>query len=251
MAMATFIPYFPPTKFSFFPPMASSEIQQQVIRLGKQLAESLGDTHDVDTFSRWLAYYIGEQIALSENSVGDQRAAAEQRCFDTILKLWKHRTFMSRGHRPFEKFEPIFRTLERLDPDEPRSFYHSFRARDNSVEDDTVIKLMQFIEAADQAARVLIDQALSLSICTAEDEHTKSLLKDAIGDHEDKDVMMVGRLIGKYGGNHENPPTEAEELAARLKRHIGQLDEFTQMSLGVRKVLTQQLKALESQASQD
>ena len=228
--------------------MASSATRQQIINLGKRLTESLGNTHDVDAFSRWMAHYIAEQISLAENSVGDERVAAEQRCFETILKLWKHRTFMSRGHRPFEQFEPIFRTLGRLDPDEPRPLYHTFHVRDKPGEDDTVSQLMQFIEAADQAARVLIDQALSLSICTAADEHTKALLKDVIGGHEDKDVEAVGRLIGKFGGHHNESPTEAEKMAVRLKRQIGQLDLFTKMSSGVRKVLTEQLKAIESQS---
>lgn len=110
--------------------MASSEIQERIINLGKALVEELGSR--IGTPSRWMAHYIAEQMTIADNAQGDDKIRAEQKCFETILKLWEHRSSLPNGQRPFENFEPIFRVLEQLNPENKQPFY--FKAQGPSIE---------------------------------------------------------------------------------------------------------------------
>ena len=82
--------------------MASSEMRKRIINLGKALIEELGLDPGVDTLARWMAHYIAEQMTIAENATGDDKIEAEQHCFETILKLWQHRSSLPNGRRPFE-----------------------------------------------------------------------------------------------------------------------------------------------------
>jgi len=48
--------------------MEQSEIQKELITLGKRLVKQLGLTHSNDTLARWMAHYIAELIYKAENS---------------------------------------------------------------------------------------------------------------------------------------------------------------------------------------
>ena len=84
-------------------------MQERIIRLGKQLVESLASERggDIDMLSRWMSYYIAEQIVAAENATDTTKADAEERCFRTILSLWEHRSNLPNSRRPFESFEPF------------------------------------------------------------------------------------------------------------------------------------------------
>jgi hypothetical protein len=107
--------------------MDASLTQPKAITLGEILVRELDEHPQADNLSRWMAHYIGEQMAITATTTGDAKAEAEARCFQTILALWAHRAKFPNGFRPLDGFEPILRTLARLDPDEARGFYHNFR----------------------------------------------------------------------------------------------------------------------------
>jgi hypothetical protein len=71
--------------------MESSTTLQKTISLGNQLVALLGEEHNVDLLSRWMAHYISEQMSVIGSTTGESKAAAEERCYNTILKLWAHR----------------------------------------------------------------------------------------------------------------------------------------------------------------
>lgn len=101
--------------------MAHSEAQKKIIKLGKQLVEELGIEPGVDTVSRWMAHYLAEQITIAEQLDGDTKSDSEKECFDIILKLWKQRWFLPSNHRPFDNFEPILDTLNKIGADSVES----------------------------------------------------------------------------------------------------------------------------------
>ncbi len=103
--------------------MENSELQEQIINLGKLFVQELKLDPGVDTFSKWMAHYIAEKMKVAEQALSDEdKKEAEKECFETILALWKHRWSLPSRKRPSEEFEPILKTLERLNPDAKEIF---------------------------------------------------------------------------------------------------------------------------------
>ena len=96
---------------------------QRAISLGNEIVKELKLEPGGNTLSRWMAHYIAEKIAASENMEGAEKSDAELKCFETILSLWQHLSAFPDGRRPFESFEPIFRALGCLDPESTDPFY--------------------------------------------------------------------------------------------------------------------------------
>src|ERR1035437_2727734 len=166
------------TKYSYYHPMESLETQQKAIELGKQLVIELRHEPEVDTLSRWMVHYIAEQITLAETASGNEKAAAEERCFQTIVSLWDHRTALPSGRRPFESFEPILRALASLDPEERRPYYHQIARpdkRSGEGEPDPTQALVDFIFAVDSSARILIQAAVDEAVEKATSEQTLAI----------------------------------------------------------------------------
>lgn len=111
------------TKYLSSQPMEDLEIQRRTMNLGKALVKELKLDPGVDTLGRWMAHYIAEQIEFAERTTGDEKREAEERCFNAILKLWNHRSAIPGESKPFVNFEPILRTLKRLDPENDRNFF--------------------------------------------------------------------------------------------------------------------------------
>ncbi len=88
--------------------MDDLEQQKQILNLGKVLVNELQLEPGTDTLSKWMAHYVAEKITLAEKMPqGQERIETEKECFETILKLWKHRWSLPSGKWPLETFEPI------------------------------------------------------------------------------------------------------------------------------------------------
>ena len=232
--------------------MASSEMQKRIISLGKALAEELALDPGVDTLARWMAHYIAEQMEIAENTTGDDKTEAKQRCFETILKLWQHRSSLPNGRRPFESFEPVFRALARLDPENPTPYFYSgpgFRSPEPDDSDEDLDEVQQWLEVArgiDRAARVWLEFVFHQAALNATDEKTITWLENAVGLPASDDVLTIVRLI------HAEPENESEETAAReqqakqekLKSRIKQLDAFDDFNQVLRAAFVTELETM-------
>jgi len=187
--------------------MEDSEMKEDIINLGKVLVEELGLEPIVDTLSKWMAHYVSEQIIKAETAKGEEKAKLEEVCFYTILKLWAHHSALPRGKRPFEQFEPIFSTLEKLNPEQSRPFYGPYfptlsvglPIADETLEsnhDDVHCWLKKTLEV-DRAMRIMISFALQQASKDAIDEQTKSLLKHAAGLTSNKEIIVIRQLLGQ------------------------------------------------------
>lgn len=187
-----------------------SEIQKRALKLGKSLVQSLGLEPGVDTLSRWMAHYIAEQIATIKRTKGKEKKEAEERCFDTILKLWSHRSLLPNGSRPFESFEPIFRALERLDPENARPFYafHENTEKPSLVQPNRVKQFVDLSLDFDRSARAIVQFMLRQAATIAVDEKTKLWLKNAIGESSPKDFSIIFKLFS--GEEHDEDPVTAD-----------------------------------------
>jgi hypothetical protein len=247
-------------KFISSQQMENSEIQKRIINLGKGLVEELGLDPGVDTLARWMAHYIAEQMEIAEYATGDEKFKAEKRSFETILILWHHRSSFPNGRRPFESFEPVFRTLARLDPENATPYYYpdpSFRSSepDDSVEDSNEVqKWLDIAQGIDQAARVWLEFVFHQAALNATNEKTILWLENEVGLPDSDDVSIIGRLIHAESENVSEEiiegirQAEQEKLEGRLK----QLDTFIDFSKMLRAEFMAELETLsQSNSSAD
>jgi hypothetical protein len=231
-----------------------SEMKKRVISLGKDLVKALNLEPGVDRLSRWMAHYIAEQIISAENATGDEKSEVEKRCFETVLKLWQHRSSLPNGRRPFETFESIFRALDRLDPENPRSFYfphpHQRQPEADGVPDSQADDVQAWIDIAlgiDGAARVLIESAFKQAAFNALDEKTITWLNKAFNLTNSDDLSVIVRLVS---ANQEDQNEDVlderirQEQEERLRARIEKLDAFSELSNSLREALISELEKI-------
>lgn len=209
--------------------MESSEMQEKVINLGNQLVALLGGVGRTDMLSRWIAHYLAELMARIEAAEGTEKVVAEERCFRSILELWSHRRSFPDGVRPFEDLEPILETLTRLNPDEPVPFFHRLR-RDSIGPEEVpeVLKLVNFIDSLDVAARTLIESVLTDATAKATRPETKALLESAIPVAMAIDLDAIRRVIQRCDAL-ESPGNPVDEFLRIQKRRLEQMELFSSL----------------------
>jgi len=232
--------------------MENSEIQQRIINLGSVLVKELDLDPSVDILARWMAHYVAEQIVNAENATGECKIEAENNCFETILKLWQYRSSLPNGPRPFENFEPIFRVLSKLDPENPNPYYYSSSKYHSSEEDDSseepneVQQWLDIAQGIDQAARVLIEFVFHQAAINATDEKTVSWLENAMGLPNNDDVSIIVQLAYPESENESEEIAEKQRKAKleKLERRIKQFDAFVAFSKLVRENLIAEFETL-------
>lgn len=200
--------------------MVNSEIQERIINLGKALVEELG--RRVGTPTRWMAHYIAEQMTIAENAVGDDKIRAEQQCFETILKLWQYRSSLPDGRRPFENFEPIFRVLEQLNPENEQPLYFSVPGTssendEQSKETNDVQQWLDIALAIDKAVRIWLDYVFKQAALCAIDEKTSEWLENSLALSKNDDTAIIINLLK---ANCENPSEISDESKNMKKKLI-------------------------------
>lgn len=190
---------------------------------------------------------------IAENATGDQKSEAERRCFDTILKLWQHRSSFPKGHRPFENFEQIYRALSRLDPECRQSYYFEdfiHQKETDKTPDAKTNNIQSWINiavAVDRAARVLIEFAFRQAAHHAADDKTKSWIKNAAKlSSNDDDLSVVIRLLPAKEGNQEKDALERirQEQLVSLRSKVEKLDAFLGCTKSIRASLSREIRKL-------
>ena len=234
--------------------MEISEIQKRTIKLGKNLVKELGLDRSVDTLSRWMAHYIAEQMSIAKKASGKEKMKAEQRCFETILKLWQHRSHLPTGVRPFENFDPILRALERLDPENKQPYF--YQGQDPSKKSKSSKKLgdvqkwLDIARGIDQTARIWLEYVFYQATLSATDKKTITWLENAIVASGGDEVSIIVRLIDS--GPEDIGETDVQEQKARrdkLKSRIEQLDSFNNFSQTLREMFVDELNGISPGAS--
>lgn len=227
-------------------------MQERIIKLGRTLAKELSLDPGVDTLARWMAHYVAEQMELAKSTKGDDKNAAEQRCFETILKLWEHRSSLPNGRRPFENFEPIFRTLARLDPDESTPYFYTKSSLDSSditlstKHSADVQQWLDVAEVIDRVARIWIEYVFSQAAQIATDEKTITWLQNAIETDHSIDLTVIRYLKDEDLENGLDTSDEQQKQLKleKIKSKIDQLDAFVQFSQELRTSYEAELQAL-------
>lgn len=233
--------------------MESLETQQRVIELGKALVKELEIELGNDTLSRWLAHYIAELIIKLENAEQERKGQLQQRCFETILTLWQNRSSFRKGHRPFENFEPIFRALEALDPENRNSFYRFWNQRelDDSELSDDVKHWTDLAVGLDNAARIWIKFALEQATRHALDEKTRLWLSNAKELMQDQELKVIFQLAEEASASNtdDNIKKLNSDKINQFKEMIKKLDGFIEISEYIKAELKNKIKILEQPSS--
>jgi hypothetical protein len=234
--------------------MESSEMKKQVISLGKTLVRELGLEPGVDTLSKWMAHYVAEQITTAENAIGNAKAVPEQRCFETVLKLWQHQSSFPNGHRPFKNFDSIFRALDRMDPESHRHYYflddrlfpEAEPDKDTEAQTEDIRSWINIALEVDGAARVLIDFAFKQAAHKAADEKTKTWIKSAANLPGGDDLSVIIRLLPSDQDSQKKDALERarQEQKKDLRSKIEKLDALVKASKSIRRALAQEIRKL-------
>ncbi len=220
---------------------------EEVLALGRKLVDELGQEPRVDTLARWMAHYVAELIDGVAKAPPNERGAARRECFETILKLWDHRTALPDGRRPFEKLEPIMRALESLDPNgsTPRYFGPERRAMGSGEEGAAMQSVLDFVSSVDDAARITIAHALVEAARLALDESKELATAAEKAEVDTGSAGIVVSFVSKRAGREqesERAHSERRELADRIER----LKLFTKLAGRVSDDLRERLDGLAS-----
>lgn len=195
-----------------------------------------------------MAHYLAEKMALTENTTGDDKVNAEAQCFETILNLWKHRSYYPSGRRPFENFERIFHTLERLDPDNPNPYFYSTMSDAPRETFDDIQQWLDIALGIDQAARVWLEYVFQQAAQAATDEKTIKWMENSMGLPNGDDVSAIAHLLVIYENDDNNKTSRRieqsrlEEIESRIKK----LDAFIEFSRHLRAEFSSKLEEIES-----
>src|SRR4051794_3859338 len=102
---------------------AKSKASREVLELGREIVRQLNPNNDSDLLGAWIAQDLAEKLKKHDQASGAERVRLGTDVFDLVLKVWKHRTSLPSVHRPFERYEAIFRALESLDPEKEEFRY--------------------------------------------------------------------------------------------------------------------------------
>lgn len=199
------------------------EVPQQfdgVLALGRKLVEELGHEPSVDTLGRWMAHYIAELMDQASTVPPDERLAAQRRCFDAVVELWRHRAALPLGARPLEAMDPVVRAIASLDPDAAAHRYaRPFWAgvKDQAPESQAV-RWLKVADNTDYAARLLIGYALGKAADVALDSSAEwvKLATDAGLDVGPSEILI--QLVGSAEHADESGDGERAIIRGRLKQ---------------------------------
>lgn len=220
---------------------------EEVLSLGRELVNELGNESTRDTLSHWMAHYIAELIDLATNASASQRAVCQDRCFNAILSLWSRRTELVDGKRPFRDLELIGRAVESLDPASSRPRYFQFIG-DEIVDGDESSRtrsLLEFVTDLDRTTRILIGHFLAEAAKASIDRSREwVVLADKAGAEVAAERMVI-RFVAGDVDRQQN--TESKERERELLEHwIQQLGDFSAMVTGISDDLKVRLEILSS-----
>jgi len=216
-------------------------MQERIINLGKHISEELGQGKYPDTLSRWMAHYIAQLITQAENSSCKKKKTLEKECFDAILKLWEYKSFFPSGKKPFECFEVIFNTLEKLSPENRNMFFYE-NQQESETDDDLVKKSMNAIKIIDKVARVWIENILIGAVELAIDEKTKKWLNMAIPTKKRDEVNFYFKVLGL--DDNDDLESRIKEKIKYLESRVQQLEGFREYNETIHSSFTNQIDLL-------
>lgn len=207
-------------------------MREEILNLGKLLVDELGLQSSVDTLSRWMAHYIAEQMQIIESTENDDKKLAEEKCFETILKLWKHMSYYKSGMRPLENFEPIFQALNRLNPDNQHTYYFnnefSLNRNDDTSDNDVITQYLSLATKIDETARVWLKFIFQSAAEVAVDDKMKRWIEAALPLSDNAEASLIVQILSNY--EPDGYEDTLENKRKLLEKRIEQIEGFREFN---------------------
>jgi hypothetical protein len=189
--------------------------------------EELGPDQEVDTLARWMAHYIAELIQAADAATGEARAAKMTECAGAILDLWKHRSHLPHGNRPFRDLEPILTALESLSlvSERHRYYYQPLREANESEERPEVRRWLQIVDQLDDSAKILIRYCLARASESARDKSKSWVALAEAAGLEDGPELPVIRFVKSEADLLESLELDNSDRK-RIEDRIARLERF-------------------------
>lgn len=225
-------------------------MKTDVSKLAKTLIKEYKLEKSNDTLSKWMLCYISEQIIKIEKSTGQEKEIAENKCFNTILELWKHRSSVPNENNPIKKFEQIIDLLDELNPKNENPFYSKFLSNSSAdVSEDEVTELVTYIKILDEAVKIWINELLSEASKKATNENIKTIIqnfKDTSPFSPSKDISVIVKLM-EIGINGEEDEKKAiKQNVLEIQTKIEKLENFNQLNKTLLNIFTTQMEEFEN-----
>ncbi len=178
--------------------------------------------------------------------VAVNESQASFKSLDTILKLWKHRSSLPDGRRPFENFEPVFRALERLDPQNKKTYYYdnsrTVKRKKTNKDQENVQQWLDAAEGIDQVVRIWLDYVFKQAALDATDENTTDWIKNSSGLQESDEASIIIRMHSEdLSDSTEKIQQERIEV---IKGRIEKLEAFNGFNQSLLSILKKELEDL-------
>jgi len=192
-----------------------------------------------------MAHYIADLIAKAESAPSEEKQVAEDKCFEAILALWKHRAELPNGKRPFEDLEPVIRAIESLDPENDMArYFRSIRPpRSEGNEKTEVDRWLDMATGLDYSARILIGYCLAEAARATVDKSGQWVKLAEAAGVEDGASELVIRFVSR-DAELGNEPDSNTEICRQLQDRIGRLKGFIKLAEAVAGTLTTRLEAV-------
>lgn len=213
-----------------------------ILQLGKKIVDELGLDQSNDTLGRWMAHHIAELIHSAESAGTEDRSEKLSRCASAISHLWRHRSELPNGRRPFEELEPILRTLEGLDPNDstPR-YFRAARTAATGEQDSETKQWLDLADDLDDSAKILTRYCLARAAQNALDRSKEWVALAQAAEMEDGvDLQVLSFLSDEAELSTSVAPDgkARREIQVRIER----LEDFVKKAGALLDELQAQLK---------
>jgi len=222
--------------------MENLEQQEKVINLAKLIIKELENDEETDLLSKWMVFYISEQITLIEKAELEEKESLKYKCFDLILKLWNHRYCFPNNKYPFQRFEEIFNTLEQLSPENENPYFYRKYSGENATE-SRVKNLMEIAKGIDDAAKIWLTYVFQEASKESLDDKMIEWINSSIEMQDQKDVSIIIKMLETDLLETEEIDDEINENKEKLIRsRIEKLEDFNRFNSDLITILSSQLK---------
>lgn len=225
--------------------MEDSEIQKHLLSLGRKLSNNFED-YNGDEISEWMAHYIAEKMTMTVSARGKTKASAQRECFEAILLLWEHQSYFPNDVRPFDDFEPVFRAIAHMDPNNKLpSFFRNENGNKQIPKD--IEQYIEFITSLDAATRIMVSFIVREAIFSTADESTLRWLDAIKGIAKSDEAQVILKLVPELDVEDVDvAQAKKKKRANEISEQIDRLEAFERMSQYIKSALKVELTSLES-----
>lgn len=121
---------------------------EDIVRLGRALTKQL-EGYENDLTTTWMVNHVARLMIEAEHVVAADRDAAEARCREAVLGLWRHRRTLE-TRRPLASADTILAAIKAL-RDQKGNWYISDLLRHEEYEPDRAINVALRVDAGARA----------------------------------------------------------------------------------------------------